>query len=61
MKKKLILIIGVLAIFISCYNTIYEEIIKSSLVIFLLGIGFILSYFESVKLKELRIYISSQK
>jgi hypothetical protein len=51
MKKKLILIVGILAIFISCYNTISGESIKSNLVGFILGIGFILSYFESNKPK----------
>jgi len=50
--KKLILIIGILAIIISSYNTISGESIRSNLVGFFLGIGFILSYFESDKLKN---------
>jgi hypothetical protein len=53
MKKKLILIVGILAIFISCYNTISGESIKSNLVGFILGLGFILSYFESKKPEKL--------
>ena len=53
MKKKLILIVGILAIFISCYNTISGESIKSNLVGFILGLGFILSYFESNKPEKL--------
>jgi len=50
--KKLNLIIGILAIIISTYNTISGESIRSNLVGFLLGIGLILSYFESDKLKK---------
>ena len=51
--KKLILIVGVLAIFISIYDTVSGESIKSNLVGFILGIGFILSYFESNKSEKL--------
>ena len=50
--KKLNLIIGILAIIISTYNTISGESIRSNLVGFLLGIGLILSYFESDILKK---------
>ena len=52
--KKLILIVGILAIFIFSYNTISGASIKSNLVGFILGIGFILSYFESNKSDKLR-------
>jgi len=52
--KKLTLLIGILAIFISCYDTISGESIKSNLVGFILGIGLILSYFESYKREKLR-------
>ncbi|MFK5981527.1 MAG: hypothetical protein QM499_01335 [Flavobacteriaceae bacterium] len=52
--KKLVLTIGILAIFISCYDTISGESIKSNLVGFILGIGLILSYFESNKSEKLR-------
>jgi hypothetical protein len=51
--KKLTLIIGILAIFISSYNTISGESIKSNLVGFILGIGFILSYYESNRPEKL--------
>lgn len=47
--KKLILIIGILAIVISTYNTISGESLMTNLVGFLVGIGFILNYFESDK------------
>lgn len=47
--KKLILIIGILAIVISTYNTISGESLMKNLVGFLVGIGFILNYFESDK------------
>ena len=45
--KKIILIIGILAIIISIYNTISGDALKSNLVGFILGIGFIIYYFES--------------
>lgn len=50
--KKIILIIGILAIIISIYNTVSGESIKSNLVGFILGIGFILYYFESDRLEK---------
>lgn len=52
--KKLILIIGILAVFITCYNTVSGESIKSNLAGFVLGIGLIITYFESYKSKKLR-------
>ena len=52
--KKLTLIIGILAIIISSYNTISGESIKSNLVGFILGIGFIINFFESNKSEKLR-------
>jgi Flp pilus assembly protein TadB len=50
MKRRiLILVIGILGIIISSYNTIAGESIKSNLVGFILGIGLILVYFETNK------------
>ncbi len=50
--KKIILIIGILAIIISIYSTVSGESLKSNLVGFILGIGFILTYFESDRLRK---------
>ncbi|PCI31771.1 MAG: hypothetical protein COB60_10745 [Flavobacteriaceae bacterium] len=51
-NKKSILLIGILVLFISCYNTISGKSIKSNLVGFILGIGFVLRYFELNKLSK---------
>lgn len=50
--KKMVLIIGVLAIIISTYNTISEESIKSNLGGFIFGTGLVISYFNFNKLKK---------
>ena len=52
--KFLILLIGILAIFISSYNTISGAPIKSNLVGFIFGIGLILSYFKLNKSEKLQ-------
>jgi len=52
-RRNLILIIGILGIIISSYNTIAGESIKSNLVGFIFGIGLILAYFELKKSKQL--------
>ncbi len=53
-RKNLILGIGILAIFISSYNTISGASIKSNLVGFIFGIGLILSYFKLNKSEKLQ-------
>ena len=53
-RKYLVLVIGISAIFISSYNAISGETIKSNLVGFIMGIGLTLSYFKLNKSEKLR-------
>ncbi len=45
MRKKTILIMGILAIFISCYNVLGGESVKLNLAGFFLGIALVIRYF----------------
>ncbi len=49
MRKKIIFIVGILAIFISCYNVMEGESVKLNLAGFLLGIALVLRYFALCK------------